>query len=290
MKKPHLLAATLFGLTMANVPTAHAVSLAQLEQSAQQGNANAEYNLGNAYFNGQGVPQNYAQAVYWWRKAADQGYADAENNLGNTYYFGQGVPQNYAQAVYWYQKAADQGDPNAECNLGNVYVAGQGVPKNTAMALYWWRKAAAQGGKIGEMAQQNIDVYYNQKQYTAQQNAIAARKEKENAGECEIKFTVYNDSAFPITGIYLCDKDFCQNNIIPAATNAAGEILNQSLSPGYHETFKINPYVEWQYGSNFYYVAVRGLDNFGFAQKVYKGTSPWYRTCDRPNIIFKPGN
>ena len=81
MKKSHLLAATIFSLTMANIPAAYAISLAQLEQSAQQGNAVAEFDLGNACHFGQGVPKNYAQADYWYKKAADQGYAPAERAI-----------------------------------------------------------------------------------------------------------------------------------------------------------------------------------------------------------------
>lgn len=116
MKKSHLLAATIFSLTMANIP-AHATSLAQLEQSAAQGDARAEFNLGDAYYFGQGVPKNYVQTVYWWRKAAQQGNAVGEFGLGYAYYYGQGVPQNNAHALYWYQKAAAQGDTVAQNNL-----------------------------------------------------------------------------------------------------------------------------------------------------------------------------
>ena len=47
--------------------------------------------------NGQGVPQDYAEAVTWYRKAAEQGDADAQYNLGVMYAKGQGVPQDYAR-------------------------------------------------------------------------------------------------------------------------------------------------------------------------------------------------
>ena len=70
------------------------------------------------YANGQGVPQDYAQALTWYRKAADQGNAEAQNNLGVMCESGHGVPQDYAQAVVWYRKAADQGFAPAQYNLG----------------------------------------------------------------------------------------------------------------------------------------------------------------------------
>ena len=51
------------------------------------------------YDNGQGVTQDYKQAVYWFEKAATQGLAKAQYNLGLMYSNGQGVTQNYKQAA-----------------------------------------------------------------------------------------------------------------------------------------------------------------------------------------------
>jgi hypothetical protein len=53
------------------------------------------------YYKGHGVPQDYAAAVSWYRKAADQGDANAQGNLGVMYAKGQGVPQDYVQAHKW---------------------------------------------------------------------------------------------------------------------------------------------------------------------------------------------
>jgi len=47
------------------------------------------------YDKGQGVPQDYAEAVTWYRKAAEKGFAEAQYNLGTMCYRGQGVPQDY---------------------------------------------------------------------------------------------------------------------------------------------------------------------------------------------------
>ena len=110
------------------------------------------------YDNGQGVPQNYAEAVKWYRLAADQGDAGAQYNLGVMYDQGRGVPQNYAEAVKWYRLAADQGDAIAQYNLGVMYDKGQGVPQNYAEAVKWYRLAADQG-YAG--AQYNLGVMYD---------------------------------------------------------------------------------------------------------------------------------
>src|SRR5690606_21565069 len=56
--------------------------------------------------NGQGIPQDYAQAVTWFHRAAEQGHAGAMNNLGVMYEFGRGVVQNFVQAHKWYNLAA----------------------------------------------------------------------------------------------------------------------------------------------------------------------------------------
>ena len=72
---------------------------------AEQGLPEAQYNLGIMYSKGQGLPQDYAEAVKWCRKAAEQGYAPAQSNLGVMYSKGQGVPQDYVLAHMWFNLA-----------------------------------------------------------------------------------------------------------------------------------------------------------------------------------------
>jgi len=68
------------------------------------------------YANGEGVTQDYKQAVYWYKKSAEQGYAGAQYNLGNMYYNGQGTTQNYKLAYVWESLAAAQGHESATKN------------------------------------------------------------------------------------------------------------------------------------------------------------------------------
>jgi TPR repeat protein len=124
---------------------------------ADQGDADAQSNLGFMYWNGYGVSKNYAEAVKWYRKAADQGNADAQFGLGVMYHNGYGVPQDFAEAVKWYRKAADQGNADAQYGLGVMYWNGYGVPKNDAEAVKWGRKAADQGNAH---AQSNLGFMY----------------------------------------------------------------------------------------------------------------------------------
>ncbi|MGA2735582.1 MAG: tetratricopeptide repeat protein [Syntrophobacteraceae bacterium] len=82
---------------------------AEMRALADQGDAATQYNLGMAYLNGLGVPQDYAEAAKWLGKAADQGFAMAQYNLFILYANGQGVPYDYIQAYMWCSLAAMQG-------------------------------------------------------------------------------------------------------------------------------------------------------------------------------------
>ena len=110
-----VLALLSFGLT------AFAQDMATTKQKAEQGDAAAQLFLGILYKDGQGVPQDYAQAAIWFRKAAEQGDAGAQFMLGASYANGKGVPQDYAQAAVWFRKAAEQGNATAQILLGILY-------------------------------------------------------------------------------------------------------------------------------------------------------------------------
>lgn len=117
------------------------------KKAAEQGDDEAENNLGYAYGHGIGVRIDYAKARYWFEKAAEQGNAGAQNSLGDLFYFGKGVHRDYVKANYWYKKAAEQGLVDAQNNLAFDYYHGHGVHKDTKLAIHWWKKAAAQGSQ-----------------------------------------------------------------------------------------------------------------------------------------------
>ena len=119
---------------------------------AEQGDAKAQFNLGFAYYKGDGVTQDYAESAKWYLKAADQGNAKAQFNLGVAYGNGEGVTQDYAEAVKWWRLAADQGNADAQYNLGVAYYSGYGVTQDYAEAHKWLNLAAAAGDpKAGEL-------------------------------------------------------------------------------------------------------------------------------------------
>ena len=113
--------------------------------AAGAGLERAQYNLGLLYQKGQGVARDDGQAVHWYQQSALKGYAAAQYNLGWLFAKGQGVAQDSGQAMYWFSKAAGQGDPGAQNNLGMMYDSGKGVPQDYSQAVAWYRKAAEQG-------------------------------------------------------------------------------------------------------------------------------------------------
>ena len=148
----------------------------EMQVKAEQGYAEAQYNLGVMYHEGQGVPQNDAEAVKWFRKAAEQGDAKAQTNLGVMYDKGQGVPQNDAEAVNWYRKAAEQGHANAQYNLGVMYHEGQGVPKNYVLSYMWLSLAASQGTELAKQAMGILERMMTPSQIAEAQRLAAAWK------------------------------------------------------------------------------------------------------------------
>ena len=81
---------------------------------------------------------DYGTALREWRPLAEQGDADAQLNLGFMYDNGYGVPQDYTKAITWYRRAAERGNKRAQYNLGLMYDSGHGVPQNKVQAYMWY--------------------------------------------------------------------------------------------------------------------------------------------------------
>jgi uncharacterized membrane-anchored protein len=139
-------------------------TMQDLRNAADAGNADAMFNIGYLYDTGQGIAQDYQQAMTWYLKAASLGNIAAMNNIGVLYASGRGVIQDYTQAMTWYLKAADGGDTAAMFHIGLLYATGQGVSRNYEQALAWCRKAADAGN---EDAKKCLD------EITAQENAAS---------------------------------------------------------------------------------------------------------------------
>ena len=93
------------------------------------------------YAEGRDVPQNDVVVFAWYRQAAEQGVAEAQFNVGLMYSTGRGVPRDEAEAVTWYQQAAAQGLAEAQVNLGVIFAAGQVVVSDLVTAYIYFNHA-----------------------------------------------------------------------------------------------------------------------------------------------------
>ena len=94
---------------------------------AEQGNAQAQLQLGKMHFGGQGVPKDIPEGINWTRKAAENGLVEAQLFLGMMYSFGMGVPEDLAKALKWFRMAAEQGSSEAQMLVSAMHASGQGV-------------------------------------------------------------------------------------------------------------------------------------------------------------------
>jgi tetratricopeptide (TPR) repeat protein len=119
----------------------YAGAVAQWRPLADAGNADAQFNLGQAYKLGRGVPANAGLAQSWYQKAARQGHEQAQVNVGLLLYNG-GRRQ---EAMPWIRKAAELGDPRAQYILGTELFNGDLIGKDWPRA-YALMLRAADGG------------------------------------------------------------------------------------------------------------------------------------------------
>ena len=155
------------------------VSLQEVIQQAEQGNATAQYRLGVMYADGiSGTSQNYLKALKWIKKSAEQGNIKAQCTLGIMYYHGYEIPQNFPEAFKWFKKAADQKSANAQYSLGAMYFNGDWVRQNYQEAVKWFKKAADQGHQqaLSQLAS------FSKNFYNIQEDASPLKKKGSTTG------------------------------------------------------------------------------------------------------------
>ncbi|WP_428898440.1 hypothetical protein Dip518_000638 [Parelusimicrobium proximum] len=153
--------------------------------AAQQGDAEAQYIMALAYYEGKGVKQDYKKANYWltktneqvfelskaqyideytirtlfsFQKAVEQNDAEAQYKVGLAYERGDyaGIEKNYETAKYWLKKAADQGLPTAQTRLGTLYI---NADQDMQTGKYWIEKAAKQGDTKAQELLKKLEQY-----------------------------------------------------------------------------------------------------------------------------------
>lgn len=113
-------------------------ALPYMQQSLENNNNQNAYLLGQLYYSGRFVKQDFTKAKNIFEKIPTDDRA--MTMLGNLYFMGLGVAQNYSKAVSYYQDAANKGNSVAMYSLGLAYLNGAGIKKNKQKALDWFYK------------------------------------------------------------------------------------------------------------------------------------------------------
>ena len=108
---------------------------------AENGDADAQFNLGQAYRLGRGVKIDLGPAQVWLERAASQGHVDAQTTLG-LLLFGNG---NQAEGARWLKQAAENGEARAMLIYGTALFNGDGVPQDRVLGYAYVSRASAQG-------------------------------------------------------------------------------------------------------------------------------------------------
>lgn len=119
----------------------YALAIGNWRPLADRGDADAQYNIAQAYFLGRGVPQNSNLAEQWYERAARQGNEEAQANYGLLLF------QNgrRREAMPWIEQAANRGDPRAQYVFGTALYNGDLVPADLPRAYAMMSRAAAAG-------------------------------------------------------------------------------------------------------------------------------------------------
>ncbi len=133
--------------------------IARESEAAENGQADAQYRLGQHYRNGTILDDYYGKSAhYWYQKAAEQGHPQAQLALAELYAIGidplnSQKQQHEKLAAYWYRRAAEQGIMQAQIELAHCYAFGWGIEENAALAAHWYTQADKQGPLIITMEQ-----------------------------------------------------------------------------------------------------------------------------------------
>lgn len=117
-------------------------TMAALVARARAGDAAAQWQVGQAYFEGRGLPQDNVRAAAWYARSAAQGNAEAQAHLGWAYHAGAGLPRDEVKAAMWLSVAQAQGNVPAAAQLAIVRRALTPAQRAAAeQAAQAWRAA-----------------------------------------------------------------------------------------------------------------------------------------------------
>ncbi len=122
-----------------------------LQKRADEGEADAQFELGEAHEYGWIDGASDSLAAHYYRLAAEQDHTEAQKSLGDCYLNGTGVPEEDTEAAIWYRRAAQAGHAMAQYEIAYMYQTGQGaLQKNAGTAANYYRKSADQGNYLSK--------------------------------------------------------------------------------------------------------------------------------------------
>ena len=162
----YLIAAALIGTLSASAPAQsvkagiqawqhadYSQAVAIWRPLAEKGDADAAFNLGQAYRLGRGVPINLAAAQTWFERAAAKGHTDAQTTLG-LMLFENG---DHVAGLRWLKQAAEKGEPRALLVYGTALFNGDAVKQDPILGYAYVSRAAAQGLAPAQATLQQLD-------------------------------------------------------------------------------------------------------------------------------------
>jgi len=150
---------------LADDSASKALAFKWFRKSAEQGHAEAQYSLGELYYDGTGVAKDEEKALDWFYASAEQDYTEAQRRLYNYWYYqntksGTGVLHQAGiitsryrkdeqvdpdEEHYWLEVLANKGLSDAQRLLAYNYMKGQNVTQDEAKAIELYKKAASSG-------------------------------------------------------------------------------------------------------------------------------------------------
>ncbi len=161
---------------------------------AEQGDPDAQYNLGHAYTTGKEIERDRSKAIKLYASAAKAGHLEAQYALCSLFQHDwKGIPPNHREAANWFKQAAERGHVKAQWQLSLLYENGKGIKKSVVEAYRWSTIADHGAGRDSDLWRNGSPRIYRlrwqipgnqfprvEKSVMAQQAKIAKAQAREN--------------------------------------------------------------------------------------------------------------
>lgn len=198
-------------------------------KAAEEGNAEAQFDIGYAYFNGEGIQRDYTSAAMWFKRAAKQNFAKAQYNLAYCYMNGRGVPRDYDKAFDYLKLSAENNYKRAQLTLADCYTKGVLVEQNDVLGKEWKEKAD------GKKTTVNVDVdegnKAKQKELCKKNNTTVKKETLEGDFSVDVNIPgLQNDNDVLKVGA-MQQKNVTDNNLSGETKNSELEAVDSIVKP-----------------------------------------------------------